>query len=73
MGPIKCRACGVEIPEARLEAIPGVQTCVQHSDAKAYVGYPVQMAGKTCSDVVIHRGGDEEAIRQMRRAYRRER
>jgi RNA polymerase-binding transcription factor DksA len=32
--PVKCKVCGEPIPEARLEALPDVETCVKHSDEK---------------------------------------
>ena len=31
---INCKICDEPIPQARLEAIPDVQTCVVHSDEK---------------------------------------
>lgn len=32
----KCLACGVEIPEGRLKAVPGTKTCTEHSNENAY-------------------------------------
>lgn len=34
MEDVKCIVCGRVIPCGRLDALPGVQTCVLHSDAK---------------------------------------
>lgn len=31
-----CIACGAEIPAARLKAVPGTRTCVQHSTAERF-------------------------------------
>jgi hypothetical protein len=31
-----CKVCNQIIPEGRLKAIPGVQTCVQHSTTSRY-------------------------------------
>ncbi len=69
MENILCKVCETNIPTARAEL--GYKTCIEHSDAVRYVGFPVQLAGKTCSDILIHREGNKESIRLMRRAYRR--
>ena len=42
---MKCVGCEVEIPEERLEVLPGVKTCVKCSDEKARVGVTVWDSG----------------------------
>ncbi len=31
---MKCKVCNQPIPQARIDALPGVTTCVKHSDEK---------------------------------------
>lgn len=38
---MKCKICELEIPEARLKALPGVKTCVEHSEVEKKVGVPI--------------------------------
>jgi hypothetical protein len=69
---LRCK-CGVVIPKLREEF--GYDTCVDCSDVRAYVGFNV-FPHKTGSDVQLidpNRPGSAEALRQAKRADRRER
>lgn len=37
-----CKVCGTEIPAGRLKAVPGTQTCTQHSNASKFTANVVQ-------------------------------
>lgn len=37
-----CRVCGIVIPEGRLKAIPGTETCTEHSSASKFSANVVQ-------------------------------
>mgnify|MGYP003661350160 CR=1 FL=1 len=39
----KCIKCGVEIPEGRVKALPGVKTCVNHSSAEKLIGVSISL------------------------------
>lgn len=41
-----CIVCGEVIPEGRVKALPNVETCVEHSEAKKKKGFVV-ISGKT--------------------------
>ena len=68
----KCKTCDNEIPQARIEALPNTDTCVEHSEETPYVGYNVYYH-KTAPEVIKTKAKNTEAIRQMRRAYKRSR
>lgn len=68
----KCKACGINIPEARLEALPNVKTCVDHSDETPYFGLEVY-PHKTGGFVIKTKLENQEQVRQMKRAYKRSR
>lgn len=71
---MNCEVCGVEIPEERLEAIPGCRTCVAHSDAKKMLGFTISQFSKgTASEVVLVNPNNTEDVRQARRANARRR
>jgi len=60
----KCIVCGQIIPEGRLKALPGVQTCVEHSTSSRKKGI-VKTVGEgdhTYNDLDIV---DEETFRQI--------
>jgi hypothetical protein len=54
-----CKVCGVEIPEARLKALPGTKTCVNHSTASKFaanvVSYGNAEAGELTNEIEIIR------------------
>jgi malate/lactate dehydrogenase len=61
---MKCIKCGVEIPKARLKALPGTKTCVNHSSAEKKVGTPIMIGegDHTCIELNIM---DAEEYRQI--------
>ena len=67
-----CTGCGCQIPQIRLDAIPGVQTCVKCSDEPKRVGFMVY-GHKTAGEVLTVDPRNSEALRQAQRAYRRAR
>jgi len=40
---MNCKICGKEIPEARLKALPGTKTCIDHSATEKKVGVPISL------------------------------
>lgn len=71
---MKCINCDEEIPEIRLQAIPGVDTCVSCADKflsarKGYMCYD----HKTAPELILIDESDEESIRRADRANRRSR
>ncbi len=69
---MKCFDCGSEIPEARLQAVPDTDYCVQCADkhAEPVVGRMIYNH-KTAGEVIIARG--KENIRRLNREYARSR
>lgn len=68
-----CESCGIEIPKERLEALPGVTTCVNHSTEEAWHGFMV-FDHKTAPTLMkVKPKTDPEAFRQMLRAHNRDR
>ena len=67
-----CIACGCEIPEARLEALPNTDRCVKCSNATPFKGYMV-FAHKTAPELVCVPINNPEAIRIADRADARSR
>ncbi len=70
----RCITCDVEIPTARLEALPGVQTCVNHSDAQPVVA-DFECAGVkgTGAGIVIMSPGERKARdRHNKRGFKRQ-
>jgi hypothetical protein len=45
-----CIICGEVIPEGRVKAIPDVETCIEHSDAKRKKGFSVISSKTTYSE-----------------------
>lgn len=38
-----CKVCGCEIPAVRIKALPGTDTCVQHSEVSKFSANVVQV------------------------------
>jgi hypothetical protein len=61
-----CRVCGIDIPEARLRALPTAVTCIKHSTASKFaanvVNYGNPEAGDLTTEIEILR--DEKVIRK---------
>ena len=47
-----CKVCGSEISEGRRNALPKIDTCVEHSDAEQVAGY-MSWEGKTAAELNI--------------------
>jgi hypothetical protein len=64
---MKCIACGIEIPEGRLKALPGTKTCVQHSTTERFavnvVSYGDAEAGELTQEVEVIR--DKKAVDKL--------
>lgn len=69
---MNCTKCNTEIPEERLEAIPGTKTCVGCSDVEKYVGF-MDFYHKTAPELVMIRSNDKEAVRRAERVHKRSR
>jgi hypothetical protein len=67
-----CVACNCEIPQERLDALPGTNRCVKCSDAKPFKGYMV-FAHKTAPEIVCVSMNNPESIRLADRANSRSR
>jgi hypothetical protein len=65
---MKCVVCGCEIPEKRLEILPGVNTCVKHSSASKLVGVPVNIGeGDHCyTDLMIMNQDQYQEFERLR-------
>ena len=48
-----CTICEVEIPEARVKALPNVMTCVKHSTTNKVAGYQVITGKDTYTELQI--------------------
>jgi transcription initiation factor TFIIIB Brf1 subunit/transcription initiation factor TFIIB len=48
-----CKICGEIIPEGRVKALPNVETCVEHSEAKKKLGFGVITSKTTYSELDI--------------------
>lgn len=46
-----CKVCGIEIPEARLRALPSATTCVQHSTAARFAANVVSFGNAEAGDL----------------------
>lgn len=68
-----CKVCGEPIPEERLEAIPGTDTCVAHSQARRQLGFMIATAAKGTASVMVTVPDDPEQRRLARRAHMRRR
>lgn len=69
---MKCCVCGSAISDDRLEALPGINTCVEHSRATRPVGF-MDFGHKTAPAVVIIDPRCREDLRRAKRAFRRSR
>ena len=68
---MKCVKCDHDIPRERLEAIPGVDTCVRCSETSKKIGFPV-FSHKTAPSLMFV-PNNPESLRQAQRANRRAR
>ncbi len=48
-----CIVCGIEIPEARVKALPKTKTCVDHSKAGRVAGYQIITGKDTYTELEI--------------------
>lgn len=48
----RCEVCGKPIPNGRLEALPGVTTCVEHSYERRVMDWEVEIAGSDREDLI---------------------
>ena len=69
---MKCKYCGQKIPALRLEAIPGVATCIDCSDEKPTVGF-MMYSHKTAGEVQMIRNCTAEQRHMAEKEYLRER
>ena len=69
---MECRICGIDIPTARIEAIPATTTCVKCSSVKSGHGFMV-FSHKTAPELVMISPDDTESIRQAQRSNKRSR
>ena len=71
-GLMHCIDCNTEIPAARLEALPGVQHCLECSDNHTPIvkGYMIY-SHKTAGEVIMATGA--ENIRRLKAEYERAR
>lgn len=58
-----CIVCNEPIPEGRVKALPGVETCVEHSNAKKKLGFSVITGKTTYSELDIV---DESMYKQLK-------
>jgi len=67
-----CSACGCQIPQARLEAVPDTQYCVKCVDSHSVpVTARMIYSHKTAGELIIAKG--KENIRRLEREYARAR
>lgn len=68
-----CIECGVEIPSARLKALPGTKTCVKHSTSEKKVGVPVAhgQGDHTYVELEIMEAEDYNRITQQQKSTSR--
>lgn len=69
---MNCQACGKEIPNERLEALPNTTHCVKCSKVKSPVGFMV-FDHKTAPTLVLVDPEDMDALNMAERADRRSR
>lgn len=50
---MNCVHCNIEIPEARIKALPKTKTCVRCSDTARVAGHPLITGKDTYSDLQI--------------------
>ena len=69
---MKCFDCGNEIPEARLQAVPDTEYCVNCADkhTEVIVGRMIYNH-KTAGEIIFARG--KENVRRLNREYARAR
>lgn len=68
--PMYCRLCGVEIPKARLEAIPDTLICVDCSEkigGEFELEVTVSATGKAGS---LKKTGQQIAVKRQRKPFR---
>jgi len=77
-GDDKCDECGVLLAVGRMQSIPGVRFCVNHSKEGRYIGVPLY-AHKTAASVAMVKAdptaadGLGESVRQLMNGYKRKR
>lgn len=49
----KCKNCGCEIPEKRLQILPNTTTCVKCSESQKVAGFPLITGKNEYSDIQI--------------------
>ncbi len=69
---MQCRVCNADIPQERVDALPGCTTCVNHSEAGARVGF-MCFDHKTAPSLVMLNASDSEGVRLARNAFVRKR
>ena len=67
-----CEVCQESIPQERLDAIPGVTTCVRHSGEAKRIGL-MDFGHKTAPSLVVLDTKNKEAVRLAWRAFHRSR
>jgi hypothetical protein len=70
---VLCAVCGCVVDPERVEALPGVTTCVEHSSARRQVCYMVPTAAKGTAMALVVVPQNKEAERQARNAFLRKR
>ena len=68
----KCKNCEKKIPAARLEVLPGIDTCVGCSEAKPMMGF-MDWAHKTAPELVMVNTANAENVRRAKRINARAR
>ena len=63
MKSTKCKKCGKKIPKARLQAIPGVKTCVKCSDEEPLVG--ITIWSDSTPEVIIVKREEAEELKRL--------
>lgn len=70
---VRCEVCGVMIPAERVEALPGVTTCVAHSREQIRKGFMVSEFSKGTAPALVIIPPSAEAERLADRVNRRAR
>ena len=63
-----CIVCNEPIPDGRVKALPNVETCVEHSEAKKKLGFSVITSKTTYSELDIV---DEKTYNELNRLDRK--